>query len=168
MPARILRRTVATADRHLELNARPRTKVKHVLTSEALARLRKESAENAPATDLVVSRLDSASVMLREAKTIQETKKILDAVTAASIYAKRQGLSDEIIGQAHEIRIRAFEQLGKMLAATQLSKGGGPGRGKKGKKPVTPKEPVFRGAHAQRDWRRQKNVHGGPADRRTP
>lgn len=97
-----------------------------------------------PNTDLVVSRLDAAWKSLQEARTIQETKKVLDAITAAGIYAKRQGLSDEIIGTAHEIRIHALEQLGAMLKATPKNTGtqgqGRPNLG--GSKSVPPKSYV--------------------------
>ena len=41
-------------------------------------------------TDLVIARLDSARVALAEARTIQDTKKILDIAAAAEIYAKRR------------------------------------------------------------------------------
>lgn len=83
--------------------------------------------------DIVATQLSSAWVALRKAQTVQETKKVLDAVTAAGVYAKRQGLSDQIIGAAHSIRIYALRQLGKMLE--QQPNVPGPGRGKKGVQP---------------------------------
>ena len=79
-------------------------------------------------TDLVISRLDSAWIKLREAKTIQDTKRVLDAAAAAGIYAKRQKMSDEIIGAAHSIRIFALLQLGQQLKKEPKAKGGVPYR----------------------------------------
>lgn len=69
-------------------------------------------------TDLVIVRLGKALVALREAKTIQDTKKVLDVATAAETYAKRQSLGQEAIDYAHDIKIEALSQLGRMLKAT--------------------------------------------------
>jgi hypothetical protein len=77
-------------------------------------------------TDLVVVRLDSARLTLREAKTIQETKQLLDVAAAAEIYAKRQQLSEETIGYAHSIKIEALRKLGEMLKETPRAAGGQP------------------------------------------
>jgi len=74
-------------------------------------------------TDLVITRLDTARLALRDARTIQETKKIVDIAAAAEIYAKRQELGDEAIGYATEIKMEALRQLGKMLEATPLNAG---------------------------------------------
>jgi N6-adenosine-specific RNA methylase IME4 len=66
-------------------------------------------------TDLVISKLDTARLALSEAKTIQETKKILDIAAAAEIYAKRQQLGDDAIHYATSIKVEALAQLGRML-----------------------------------------------------
>lgn len=66
-------------------------------------------------TDLVIARLDAARLALSEARTIQDTKKILDVAAAAEIYAKRQKLSDENIAFANEVKIEALRQLGEFL-----------------------------------------------------
>lgn len=66
-------------------------------------------------TDIVVQKLDTARQALAEAKTIQETKKILDIAKAAEIYAKRQQLGEEAIQFATAIKIEALAQLGRML-----------------------------------------------------
>ena len=65
--------------------------------------------------DLVILKLDSAKRALVEAKTIQETKKILDISRAAEIYAKRQKLGEDAISYATSIKIEALRQLGMML-----------------------------------------------------
>jgi len=74
--------------------------------------------------DGVIQRLQAASTALAEAKTIQDTKKVLDVATAAEIYAKRQQLSQDSIDYAHDIKIEALAQLGRMLKDTPKAKGG--------------------------------------------
>ena len=73
--------------------------------------------------DLVTIQLSAAWGALQKAQTVQETKKVLDAMVAAEIYAKRQGLSEEIIGAAHRIKIFALKQLGEMLQETPRNTG---------------------------------------------
>lgn len=65
--------------------------------------------------DSVVANLLRASTALAEAKTIQQTKSILDVAAAAEIYARRQQLGEEAIGIAHSIKIEALRKLGEML-----------------------------------------------------
>lgn len=65
--------------------------------------------------DLVLVRLDTARTALAEAKTIQETKKILDVAAAAEILARRQQMGEEAINYAISIKIEALAQLGRML-----------------------------------------------------
>lgn len=74
-------------------------------------------------TDAVIINLDRARLALREAKTIQDTKKILDVSAAAEIYARRQKLGEEAIGYAHEIKIEALRLLGEMLKETPRNEG---------------------------------------------
>lgn len=76
--------------------------------------------------DLVISKLDSANRALSEAKTIQDTKKILDIAVAAKIYAQRQKLGEEAINYANSIKIEALRRLGQMLKETPRNKGGKP------------------------------------------
>lgn len=59
-----------------------------------------------------------------EAKTIQETKNILDLADAAETYAKRHKLGEEVILKATSIKIEALSQLGRMLQETPRAKGG--------------------------------------------
>lgn len=72
-------------------------------------------------TDGVIVKLDLARVALSEAKTLQETKNILDVAAAAEIYARRQQLGEEAIGYAHAIKIEALRLLGEMLKDGQAS-----------------------------------------------
>jgi adenine-specific DNA-methyltransferase len=73
--------------------------------------------------DIVLAKLDTARQALAEAKTIQETKKILDVAAAAEIYAKRQKLGEEAVQYATSIKIEALRQLGRMLQETERNKG---------------------------------------------
>lgn len=77
-------------------------------------------------TDIVLVKLDSARMMLAEAKTIQETKSILDIASAAEIYAKRQKMGEDAIRYATSIKVEALAQLGRMLKETPRAKGGQP------------------------------------------
>jgi len=74
-------------------------------------------------TDGVIVKLDTARQALVEAKTLQETKVILDMAAAAEIYAKRQKLGEEAIFYATDIKIEALRQLGNMLKETPRNKG---------------------------------------------
>jgi hypothetical protein len=68
--------------------------------------------------DLVLVKLDTARTALAEAKTIQETKKILDVAKSAEIYARRQKLGKEAEDYAACIVLEALRQLGNMLKET--------------------------------------------------
>lgn len=70
-------------------------------------------------TDIVVAKLDAARRALIEAKTLQETKKVLDVAAAAEVYARRQQLGEEAIGYAHEIKTYALHKLGEMIESGQ-------------------------------------------------
>lgn len=74
-------------------------------------------------TDLVLIKLDTARQALSEAKTIQETKTILDVATAAEILAKRQKMGEEAINYATSIKVEALAQLGRMLKETPKNTG---------------------------------------------
>ncbi|MFZ5589609.1 MAG: DNA N-6-adenine-methyltransferase [Pseudomonadota bacterium] len=79
-------------------------------------------------TDIVLQKLDTARKALAEAKTIQETKRILDVAAAAEILAKRQKLGEEAVQYATAIKVEALAQLGRMLKETPLHKGGRPSK----------------------------------------
>lgn len=76
--------------------------------------------------DLVLASLDTARQALIKAKTIQETKVIVDMAVAAEVYAKRQELGEEAIRYAQEIKIEALRQLGNMLKESPKATGGQP------------------------------------------
>lgn len=71
--------------------------------------------------DLIIAKLDSARRLLSEAKTLQETKSVVDIAAAAEVYAKRQQLGEDAIGYAHEIKIYALRKLGEMIKAGKES-----------------------------------------------
>jgi N6-adenosine-specific RNA methylase IME4 len=73
--------------------------------------------------DSVVAKLDLARTALAEAKTIQETKTVLDMAVAAEVYAKRQKLGEEAERYAIAIKIEALAQLGNMLRDMPKNKG---------------------------------------------
>ncbi len=73
--------------------------------------------------DGVLAKLDAARYALSEAKTLSQTKAILDTAAAAEVYARRQKLSQESIDLAHEIKTYALCKLGEMLSATERAKG---------------------------------------------
>lgn len=74
-------------------------------------------------TDLVIVTLDRARVALLEAKTIQQTKKIVDMAASMEIFAKRQQLSEEAVRYATDVKVEALRQLGAMLKQTARAKG---------------------------------------------
>ena len=76
--------------------------------------------------DLMVVQLDRARTALAEAKTIGETKKVMDMAHAAQIYARRQQLGEEAMAYALAIKIEALRKLGEMLAVTPKNIGGKP------------------------------------------
>lgn len=78
--------------------------------------------------DLVLAKLDTARFALSEAKTIQETKKILDVASAAEILAKRQKMGEEAISYATSIKVEALAQLGRMLKEMPKNEGGYAGK----------------------------------------
>lgn len=73
--------------------------------------------------DAVVASMSRARMALAEARTIQQTKLIVDTAAAAEIYAKRQKLGEEASELALSIKIEALRKLGEMLAATPRNEG---------------------------------------------
>ena len=74
-------------------------------------------------TDAVVATMSRARAALAEAKTIQETKRIVDAAAAAEIYARRQKLGEETSDLALSIKVEALRKLGEMLATSPKAAG---------------------------------------------
>lgn len=84
-------------------------------------------------SDSVVASMTRASHALAEAVTVSQTKKIIDVARAAEIYAKRQHLSEEAIGQATSVKVEAMRKLGEILRETPKASGtAGVGRPKIG------------------------------------
>lgn len=75
-------------------------------------------------TDIVVTKLDSASRALAQANTPATLKAVIDAAAAATVYAQRQKLGAEVIAHANSIRLDAERKLGSILAATPNAKPG--------------------------------------------
>ena len=69
-------------------------------------------------SDSVIVSMMRANSALAGAVTVSQTKKIMDVARAAEIYAKRQHLSDEAIGQATSVKVEAMRKLGEILLAT--------------------------------------------------
>src|SRR5262245_42997664 len=72
-------------------------------------------------TDVVVETIKRATDLLAEAKTIQETKQVVDAAHAMKIYGERQKASEEAIARAHSLKVYAMAQLGKQIIEGQES-----------------------------------------------
>lgn len=70
--------------------------------------------------------MNRARMALSEAKTIQQTKLIVDTAAAAEIYARRQKLGEEASDLALSIKIEALRKLGGMLEQTPRHVGGRP------------------------------------------
>lgn len=74
-----------------------------------------------------LTKLDKATHMLAEAKTLDEVKHIIDVAEAARTYAKAAKLGLEAYNHAAEVKVRAERKAGEMLAQLErspLSKGG--------------------------------------------
>jgi len=73
--------------------------------------------------DSVIVSMQRASLALVEAKTIQQTKKIMDVAAAAEIYARRQKLGQEAEDLAASIKVEALRKLGEMLQTAPKARG---------------------------------------------
>lgn len=70
-----------------------------------------------------IAKLESAKLMLQEAKTLQEVKSVMNIADAAKVYAKQAKLGQEAVNYAHEIKLRAERKLGGMLLVSPKNKG---------------------------------------------
>lgn len=77
----------------------------------------------AKSTDLVIVRLGAARVALREAKTIQDKKKLVDVSDALKVFAKRQGASEEVKAEAASFHVDTMLLLGQALDAMDKNTG---------------------------------------------
>ncbi len=93
---------------------------------------------------MIVMKLDSARLLLAEARDAGDAKKVADMARAAEVYARRQKLSEEAINYANAVKVDAMTMLGEFLKETPKNTGRpGPGRGKSGVKPGTAGVPGF-------------------------
>ncbi len=76
--------------------------------------------------ELALAKLDKATKMLAEAKTLDEVKQIIDIAEAARTYAKAAKLGLEAYNHAAEVKVRAERKAGEMLAQLERSPGGQP------------------------------------------
>jgi hypothetical protein len=67
--------------------------------------------------DLILTKLNGATKLLAEAKTLQQTKRVVDLAVAVQVYAKRQKLGEDAVRYATEIKFDALRKLGEMLKA---------------------------------------------------
>ncbi len=80
----------------------------------------------ATSSDLIVSRIDKARVLLAEARDAPAAKKVKDAAHYAELLARRQKLSREVIGHAHALEIDAQRLMGEYLLRAEKNQGGQP------------------------------------------
>ena len=73
--------------------------------------------------DAILDRIDRARQALAECKTVRDAKKIADVAHAAQIFAKRQGMAQEVIDDAYEIRVQAMIRLGEIRANSPKATG---------------------------------------------
>ena len=70
--------------------------------------------------------IDRARLALATARSIKQVKTILDTAAAAELYARRQKLSDDCVGEAHGLKIESLAKLGVMLRRMPKHLGGRP------------------------------------------
>ena len=70
-----------------------------------------------------LAKLDKATTMLAEARTLDGVKKIVDLSKAAKVYAQAHKLGQQAIDYATEIRFLAERKLGQMLKETPRNRG---------------------------------------------
>jgi hypothetical protein len=76
-----------------------------------------------PEQDATVARLMEARDALQQVSKASEAKRVLDVAISATVYARRQHLSDEIIAQAHTLKVEALALLGELLASGPKASG---------------------------------------------
>lgn len=79
-----------------------------------------------------LAKLDKATQMLAEAKTLDEVKDIMDIEEAARTYARAAKLGFEAANHASEIKMRAERKAGEILKKLERGNGGGNGNNQHG------------------------------------
>ncbi len=77
-----------------------------------------------PESNLV--KLDQATRMLAEIKTVDDAKSLMDIASAAKHYARKHGLGKEAVSYARTIEVSAEIKLGEILKPMEKNKGGDP------------------------------------------
>lgn len=72
-----------------------------------------------------LAKLDKATQMLAEAKTLDEVKEIMDVAEAARVYARAAKLGLEAYNHAAEVKVRAERKAGELLAELNTHQKGG-------------------------------------------
>ena len=70
-------------------------------------------------SETALEKISAARRAIAEAKTIDEIKAIRDKAEAVRVYAKQAGLTQEIVNDAAEIKIRAEYRAGQLLREMQ-------------------------------------------------
>jgi hypothetical protein len=76
--------------------------------------------------DQVLDRLERCRELLNECKTLKDAVKLAALSEAAKAYAKRVGVSKEVIAEASALRVEAERKLGQILEKTPKAKAGRP------------------------------------------
>lgn len=74
-----------------------------------------------------LAKLDRATHMLAEAKTLDEIKNIMDVAEAARTYARAARLGLQAYNHAAEVKVRAERKAGEFLKRLERGNGGGNG-----------------------------------------
>ena len=73
--------------------------------------------------DIVLVKLDHATIALAECKTAMEAKQIADVAEAARVYLERTKASVDTVNRATEIRLLAERQMGEFLKEMPRNRG---------------------------------------------
>lgn len=76
--------------------------------------------------DIVITKLDRATLALSECKSAMEAKQIADVAEMARVYLERTNASVETVNRATEVRLLAERQMGEFLKAMPKNEGGRP------------------------------------------
>jgi len=75
---------------------------------------------------ITLKKIEQSKLVIREVKSLDEIKKVIDQGEALKAYAKSAQMSAEIQADISEMNIRAKRRLGEISAALEKSKGGRP------------------------------------------
>ena len=75
---------------------------------------------------ITIQKMEQSKLAIREAKTLNEIKQIVDQSEALKAYARSAQLSDDIKAEAMELNLRAVRRLGEISTNMEKSRGGQP------------------------------------------